>query len=229
MESSTEQFRPVFRRNDVKRIKKLPPQIDDSFHQSLSPVATFVQFLSLMPVCGISHPDPSALKFKLLSVRVIFTVIYISYGVFISSFFFTHIAAQGISAKNIGNFKMWSWKCTLILIHVPVGFVFFSYTTTCTIVFFFIATQWPVSCCLVALIVDNSHFFRRWWKFGRQRKKSFCIFPTNPTDSDFRSKLDSQRELSSCWRSPNTHFFFGTPLTTNIWQSQIVTGHWHRL
>jgi Trehalose receptor len=102
-----EQLRPVFRRKVVEDSSKLP-QLDDSFQFAISPVATVVQIISLMPVCGISKSDPTALKFKLVSFRTIFSIIYISYGLFISSFFFTFIAPQGISAKNIGNYKLQS-------------------------------------------------------------------------------------------------------------------------
>lgn len=75
----------------------------DSFLVAMSPVATFVQFPALMPICGISRKDPKDLKFKWTSFRTIYTLLYITYGVFISIFFFTYIVGEGISAKNIGN------------------------------------------------------------------------------------------------------------------------------
>ena len=77
---------------------------DDSFIRAISPVATFVQFLALMPVCGISSSDPSALKFKFFSLRVFCTLCYILYGAGVSGYYFTHIYELGISAQNIGNY-----------------------------------------------------------------------------------------------------------------------------
>lgn len=77
-------------------------ELDNSFQYAISPVATFVQFLALMPVCGISSDNPNDLEFRWIAFRTVFTLVYISYGVFISVFFFTFIAALGISAKNIG-------------------------------------------------------------------------------------------------------------------------------
>jgi drug/metabolite transporter (DMT)-like permease len=102
-----EQLSPVFRRKVVADSSKLP-QLDDSFQFAISPVATVVQMISIMPVCGISNHHPSALKFKLASFRTIFSIIYISFAVFITSFYFTFIASRGISAKTIGNYKLQS-------------------------------------------------------------------------------------------------------------------------
>lgn len=76
---------------------------DDSFHVAMLPVATFVQFLALMPVCRISQADPNHLVFKWKSLRTIFTLIYISYGVLVSTLFFKYIYGEGISEKNIGD------------------------------------------------------------------------------------------------------------------------------
>lgn len=89
---------PIYQKTPEKK-----NQSDDSFHVSVSPVATFVQFLALMPVCGISQLDPNDLEFKWKSFRTVFTLMYITYGVFISVTFFVHIIGEGISAKNIGK------------------------------------------------------------------------------------------------------------------------------
>lgn len=93
-------FQPVYRTPPEK--DQLKDQLDNSFHQAISPVATFVQFLALMPVCGVSHDDSKALKFKWTSKRAIYTLVYIGYGIFISVFFLTFLLDLGISAKNIG-------------------------------------------------------------------------------------------------------------------------------
>lgn len=37
-------------------------KLDDSFQHAIRPVATFVQVLALMPVCGISSDDPGNLS-----------------------------------------------------------------------------------------------------------------------------------------------------------------------
>ena len=118
-------------------------QSDDSFISAISPVATLVQFLALMPVCGISHANSSALKFKFFSLRVIWTVCYILYGAAVSGYFFTFIYGLGISAQNIGNYQIIRSISRVNFDDSTVGFVFFSYTTICTIVFLFIARIWP--------------------------------------------------------------------------------------
>lgn len=76
---------------------------DDSFHVAMKPIATFVQFLFLMPVCGISYHNPKILSFKWTSFRVIATLLYISYGIFTSVVFLIFIYNLGISTKNIGE------------------------------------------------------------------------------------------------------------------------------
>lgn len=82
---------------------QLQPSIDDSFHVSMKSVAAGVQFLALMPVCGISSFGPSKLNFTWRSFRVLYTLIYIVYGVIVSVLFFENIYEAGISAKNIGE------------------------------------------------------------------------------------------------------------------------------
>jgi Trehalose receptor len=61
-------------------------KLDDSFVSAVAPVVIFVQFLGLMPVCGAALKSSKALKFKLFSLRVAFTCLYIAYGIFISVF-----------------------------------------------------------------------------------------------------------------------------------------------
>lgn len=100
--------------------------VDSTFQISVSSVATIVQFLGMMPVCGISNTDPTALKFKWGSFRVVLTLFYILYGIIVSSTMFTFISAEGISAKNIGivnnhhqlkhNLMRFSWF-RLLFIH----------------------------------------------------------------------------------------------------------------
>lgn len=78
-------------------------EADDSFHSAIKRVATFVQFLFLMPVCGISSDDPKKLHFKWKSFRVIITLLYICYGSFTSFLFLRFIYQLGIDTKNIGE------------------------------------------------------------------------------------------------------------------------------
>lgn len=121
-----------------------PKDYDDSFHMALRPIATFVQFLFIMPVCGVTSDKSEDLKFKWMSFRVILVLIYFCYGVFVTVVYFKHIYINGInigsSSENIiynhfyvGNF----------LILAVVGLIFFSYTATCTIIFLNIARNWP--------------------------------------------------------------------------------------
>ena len=92
-------FQPVYRKSP--EMESNPS--DDTFHVAISPIATFVQFLGLMPVCGVSQKNPKKLEFKWKSFRIVFTLMYITYGIVISSIFFISINEEGISAKNIGN------------------------------------------------------------------------------------------------------------------------------
>lgn len=96
--------KPQYRENRILTRKPQPKSGDDSFHESIKPVAKCVQFLALMPVCGISSVDHADLKFRWTSKRTIYTLIYIAYGFVVSTFFFLNIYAAGISAKNIGRF-----------------------------------------------------------------------------------------------------------------------------
>jgi len=73
---------------------------DVSFHAAISPIATFVQFLFLMPVCGISSEFSDDLYFKWMTVRVTMSLLYFSYGLFITSLFFKEIFIKQI---NFGN------------------------------------------------------------------------------------------------------------------------------
>lgn len=76
---------------------------NDSFHRSMKRVATLVQFLFLMPVCGITSDSSEMLLFKWCSLRVIVTLIYISYGAFTTLLFLRFVHGLGINAKNIGE------------------------------------------------------------------------------------------------------------------------------
>lgn len=73
---------------------------DDSFHKAIKPIATFVQFLLLMPICGISSEFSDNLRFKWMTVRVTMSLLYLSYGLFITFLFFKEIYIKQI---NFGN------------------------------------------------------------------------------------------------------------------------------
>ena len=73
---------------------------DDSFHNAIKPIATFVQFLFLMPICGISSELGDNLRFKWMTVRVTLSLLYFSYGLFITFLFFKEIYIKQI---NFGN------------------------------------------------------------------------------------------------------------------------------
>jgi hypothetical protein len=77
--------------------------IDDSFHSAIRPIACFVQFLGLMPVCGVNERDsPKKLAFKWMSLRVIATLIYISYGICLTYLYLRSIHLK-ITAINFGK------------------------------------------------------------------------------------------------------------------------------
>jgi hypothetical protein len=90
-------------------------ELDTSFHESIKPIATFVQFLCLMPVCGISSHTVNDLKFKWKSFRVIMTIIYISYGTLTAILYFCFIYEMGINAQNIGELSI---NCCEIVIFI---------------------------------------------------------------------------------------------------------------
>lgn len=96
-------FQPVY------RISTQEPEIkshqmnqsDDSFVFAIAPVSTFLQFFALMPVCGISHGDSRRLEFKWRSMRTLYSIFSIGYGVLMSIFFFKFLINFGVSSKNI--------------------------------------------------------------------------------------------------------------------------------
>jgi len=90
---------PLFYREEDEDISS--SNFDVSFYVSIMPIATFVQFLFLMPVCGI-RSDSDKLVFKWISFRVIATLLYISYGVFLTFTYFKDIYSSGINAVNFG-------------------------------------------------------------------------------------------------------------------------------
>lgn len=147
---------------------------DDSFHEAIRPIATFVQFLFLMPVCNISSSDTKNLKFNWKCFRVFFTLLYITYGIFITSLYFKFIYGNGINAMNIGEYNYLNYLKLIdnyfnktlffyILSVNLVGLVFFSYTTTCAIIFFCIAMQWPK--LMVFWSMRESKFLKAPYKF----------------------------------------------------------------
>lgn len=92
-----------YEEEDEIGIKKSSNDIDDSFHFSIRPIATFVQFLFLMPVCGITNNDSDKLEFRILTFRVMITLGYVSYGVFVTGLYFKVIYQAGINAINFGK------------------------------------------------------------------------------------------------------------------------------
>jgi hypothetical protein len=88
---------------DVIELQAEVFEADDSFQVAIKRVATFVQFLFLMPVCGASKGDANALSFKWHSLRVLITLCYIGYGVFTTMLFFRFIYNAGIDTGNIGE------------------------------------------------------------------------------------------------------------------------------
>lgn len=83
---------------------------DDSFHFAISPIATFVQFLFLMPVCGISSEFSDKLKFKWMTFRVIMSLLYFSYGLFITFLFFKEIYVKQINFGNSSKINFFKKK-----------------------------------------------------------------------------------------------------------------------
>lgn len=78
--------------------------VDDTFHNSISPIVKLMQFISIMPLSNIKHNQPSSLKFKWKSLRIAYCLAFISYGAFESILMFITIYWEGITAKNIGEF-----------------------------------------------------------------------------------------------------------------------------
>jgi hypothetical protein len=92
-------YRSIFIDDKAKVNKK---DLDNSFHKSLQPIACFVQFLFLMPVCGITSDDPKKLVFKWMSLRVAITLLYVFYGMIISVLFFDGIR-HDINPMSVGE------------------------------------------------------------------------------------------------------------------------------
>lgn len=92
---------PLIYSEETEPIKQ--KDLDDSIHVAIKPIACFVQFLFLMPVCGISSDSPKNLQFKWKSFRVLMTLLYILYGLCVSFLYLEFIYDMGINAMNIGN------------------------------------------------------------------------------------------------------------------------------
>lgn len=70
-----------------------------------------------MPVRGVFHSDPSHLQFHWLSMRTVYTVLYISGGTFIASLFLRSLLPIGVSARNVGRYQSVSYYCFSIDFH----------------------------------------------------------------------------------------------------------------
>lgn len=95
---------PLLFKEDEHMLKE--EDFDDSFHTAISPIATFVQFLFLMPVCGISSEFSDKLKFKWMTFRVTMSLLYFSYGLFITFLFFKEIYIKQINFGNSSKIKL---------------------------------------------------------------------------------------------------------------------------
>lgn len=77
--------------------------IQENFNEAIAPVLKFAQYFALMPVQNVS--DLTQIKFQWKSVKAIFSMLHISYGVFTTVLFINFILKLGITAKNIGKYK----------------------------------------------------------------------------------------------------------------------------
>lgn len=77
-------------------------QSDCSFLHAIAPVATFFQIFALLPVSGIFQNDSKVLQFKWRSMRTLYTLAFIVYGVAITAFLLTYLAGMRFTSKNIG-------------------------------------------------------------------------------------------------------------------------------
>lgn len=77
--------------------------IQENFNEAIAPVLKFAQYFALMPVQNVS--DLTQIKLQWKSVKAIFSMLHISYGVFTTVLFINFILKLGITAKNIGKYK----------------------------------------------------------------------------------------------------------------------------
>lgn len=78
--------------------------VHENFNEAIAPVLKFAQYFALMPVQNIS--DLTQVKFQWKSLKVIFSIIHVSYGLFTTALFINFILKLGITAKNIGKYKI---------------------------------------------------------------------------------------------------------------------------
>lgn len=76
--------------------------IQENFNEAIAPILKFAQYFALMPVQNVS--DLTEIKFQWKSLKVIFSILHISYGVFTTVLFINYILKLGITAKNIGKY-----------------------------------------------------------------------------------------------------------------------------
>lgn len=108
--------------HDMKKLEQLymsPPRLIDyqenlqktrtfelnseSFHQAIYPVLFIAQIFALFPVTGISYPSPNDLKFKWISFRVLYCLMYILFALVTFFFETVRIIDGTLNAKNVGK------------------------------------------------------------------------------------------------------------------------------
>ncbi|XP_018783856.1 PREDICTED: gustatory receptor for sugar taste 64a [Bactrocera latifrons] len=97
----------------------------DIFHRAVSPILIIGQCFSLMPVQGVSQPNPRHVRFSFKTLRVLITLIFLVASSALNLAMMKHLARIGVNAKNL------------------VGVVFFTCVQSSTILFLSLAQRWP--------------------------------------------------------------------------------------
>lgn len=99
---------------DMKSSKPKKPidlyRVDTSFHFSIWPVLVLAQCFCMMPISGVRCTDleyeraSGRLKFRWRSIRVVWTIVYLGFGTYLTYLYLHRLNDTGVTAKNIGLF-----------------------------------------------------------------------------------------------------------------------------
>uniref|UniRef100_A0A336M5Z9 CSON012659 protein n=1 Tax=Culicoides sonorensis TaxID=179676 RepID=A0A336M5Z9_CULSO len=130
----------------------------DSFHRAIYPVLFVAQIFGLFPVQGISTKNASHLKFKWISFRTLYSILFIFYCIFITfaEIYRMHVNnADDTSAKSLA------------------GLIFFIVTTCASMILFYISTKWRE--IMIFWEKNESVFQRKPYSTSNTLKKKICL------------------------------------------------------
>lgn len=75
--------------------------VSHTFHTSPSAVLAVAQFFGMMPISGVRSTNVQKLRFQWRSVRVIWSLFYLSCGIVLSGLYALRLHQTGLNTKNL--------------------------------------------------------------------------------------------------------------------------------